>query len=68
VVHGVGTHVPGYSGRISANLARSLGLMVVAPEAKAFPIEAPAFPGETLGTLSVTCHTNTARDRESAVL
>jgi hypothetical protein len=64
MVHGVGTHVPGYSGRISANLARSLGLTVVAPEAKAFPIEAPAFPDETLGTLSVTRHTNTARDRE----
>jgi hypothetical protein len=63
MVHGVGTHVPGYSGRISANLAQSLGLTVVAPEAKAFPIEAPAFP-ETLGTLSVTRHTNTARDRE----
>jgi hypothetical protein len=64
MVHGVGTHVPGYSARLSANLARSLGLTVVAPEAKAFPIAAPAFPGETLGTLTVTRHTNTARDRE----
>ena len=59
MVHGVGTHVPGYSARLSANLARSLGLTVVAPDAKAFPIEAPAFPGETLGTLTVTRHTNT---------
>jgi hypothetical protein len=64
MVHGVGTHVPGYSGRISANLARALGLTVVAPEPKAFPIEAPAFPGETLGQLTVTRHTNVARDRE----
>jgi hypothetical protein len=64
MVHGVGTHVPGYSARLSANLARSLGLTVVAPEAKAFPIAALAFPGETLGTLTVTRHTNTARDRE----
>src|SRR5690606_123546 len=64
MVHGVGTHVPGYSARMSANLARSLGLSVVAPEAKAFPIEAPAFAGETLGTLTVTRHTNVARDRE----
>jgi hypothetical protein len=64
MVHGVGTHVPGYSARLSANLAQSLGLNVVAPEAKAFAIEAPAFPGETLGTLTVTRHTNTARDRE----
>ena len=64
MVHGVGTHVPGHGARLSANLARSLGLTVVAPDAKAFPIEAKAFPGETLGTLTVTRHTNTARDRE----
>jgi hypothetical protein len=64
MVHGVGTHVPGYSARLSANLAQSLGLTVIAPEAKAFPIEAAPFPGETLGTLTVTRHTNVARDRE----
>jgi hypothetical protein len=63
MVHGVGTHVPGYSARLSANLAQALGLDVIAPEPKEFPIEAPAFPGETLGTLSVTRHTNEARDR-----
>ena len=44
MVHGVGTHVPGYGARLSANLARSLGLTVVAPDAKGFPIEAKAFP------------------------
>jgi hypothetical protein len=64
MVHGVGTHVPGHSARLSANLARSLGLTVLAPEAKAFPIETLAFPGETLGQLTVTRHTNSARDRE----
>jgi hypothetical protein len=64
MVHGVGTHVPGHSARLSANLAQSLGLTVVAPDAKAFAIEAAAFPGETLGTLTVTRHTNVARDRE----
>jgi hypothetical protein len=64
MVHGVGTHVPGYSARMSANLARSLGLTVVAPDAKAFPIKVAAFPDETLGTLTVTRHTNVARDRE----
>jgi hypothetical protein len=64
MVHGVGTYVPGHSARLSANPARSLGLTVVAPDAKAFPIEAPASPGETLGTLTVTRHTNVARDRE----
>ena len=64
MVHGVGTHLPGHSARLSANLAQSLGLTVVAPDAKAFPIEAAAFPGETLGTLTVTRHTNVARDRE----
>ena len=64
MVHGVGTHVPGYSARLSANLAQPLGLSVVAPEAKGFPIETPAFPGETLGQLTVSRHTNPARDRE----
>jgi hypothetical protein len=64
MVHGVGTHVPGYSARLSANLAKSLGLGVIAPEPKGFPIEAPVFPGESLGELTVTRHTNTARDRE----
>ena len=37
---------------------------MIAPEAKGFPIEAMAFPGEALGELNVTRHTNTARDRE----
>jgi len=64
MVHGVGTHVPGYSARLSANLAQALGLSVVAPEAKEFAIESPAFPGETLGALTVTRHTNVVRDRE----
>ena len=64
MVHGVGTHVPGYSARLSANLAQSLGLGVIAPEPKEFPIEAVPFPGEALGELSVTRHTNEARDRE----
>jgi hypothetical protein len=64
MVHGVGTHVPGYSARLQANLAKSLGLGVIAPEPKEFPIEAVPFPGQNLGELSVTRHTNEARDRE----
>jgi hypothetical protein len=64
MVHGVGTHVPGYGARLAANLARALGLSVMAPEPKEFPIESPRFPGETLGELAVTRHTNVARDRE----
>ena len=64
MVHGVGTHVPGYGARLSANLAQALGLSVIAPEPKGFAIEAPAFPDESLGELTVTRHTNVARDRE----
>jgi hypothetical protein len=64
MVHGVGTHVPGYGARLSANLAQALGLSVSAPEPKGFAIEALAFPGEALGELAVTRHTNVARDRE----
>jgi hypothetical protein len=64
MVHGVGTHVPGYGARLSANLAQALGLTVMAPEAKEFAIESPAYPGERLGEITVTRHTNPARDRE----
>ena len=64
MVHGVGTHVPGYAARLSGNLAQALGLTVIAPEPKGFPIEAEVFPGESLGELTVTRFTNTARDRE----
>ncbi len=64
MVHGVGTHVPGYSARLSANLAQALDLTVIAPEPKQFAIESSVFPDESLGELTVTRHTNTARDRE----
>jgi hypothetical protein len=64
MVHGVGTHVPGYGARLSANLAQALGLTVIAPEPKEFTIEALPFPGEALGELTVTRHTNVGRDRE----
>jgi hypothetical protein len=64
MVHGVGTHVPGYGVRLAGNLAQALELSVIAPEPKEFPIEAGGFPGEALGALMVTRHTNIARDRE----
>jgi hypothetical protein len=64
MVHGVGTHVPGYDARLSANLAQSLGLTVIAPEPKEFTIEALPFAGEALGELTVTGHTTVVRDRE----
>jgi hypothetical protein len=54
--------VPGYGARLSANLAHALDLSVIAPEAKEFTIEGPS--GEALGELTVTRHTNPARDRE----
>ena len=44
MVHGVGTHVPGYAAGLSANLAEALGLTVIAPEAKEFPIKPICFP------------------------
>ena len=63
MVHGVGTcpatapaSAPTWRGRSASRWSR--------PTPRAFPIEAEAFPGETLGTLTVTRHTNTARDRE----
>ena len=64
MVHGVGTHDPGYGARLADNLAAALGLTVIAPEPKEFTIEALPFPDESLGVLTVTRHTNVARDRE----
>jgi len=64
MVHGIGTHAPGYSGRLRSNLAQSLGMTVTAPQEKVLDIIHPRFPDEKLGTLTVNRFTNEAHDRE----
>jgi pimeloyl-ACP methyl ester carboxylesterase len=64
MVHGISRHEPGYSGTVSANLARSLGLDVMSPQIKITGIVHPDFPGETLATFTVRRFTDAARERE----
>lgn len=64
MVHGIGTHEPGYSGTLSANLSRALGLDVTAPQTKSIEIQSPTFPGEVLGTLTARRFTDAERVRE----
>ncbi len=64
MVHGISRHEPGYSGTVSANLARSLGLDVVSPQTKTTEIVHPDFPDETLGTFTVRRFTDAERERE----
>lgn len=64
MVHGIGTHFPGYSGRLSANLSRELNLGVTAPQVKETTLVHPRFPDEIFGTLTVQRFTDAARRRE----
>lgn len=64
MVHGIGTHAPGYSGRLRSNLAQALGMTVTAPQEKVLDIVHPHYPDEKLGTLTVNRFTNEAHDRE----
>ncbi len=64
MVHGISRHQPGYSGTVSANLARSLGLDSMSPQIKTTEIIHPAFPGETLAIFTVRRFTDAARERE----
>ncbi len=64
MVHGISRHTPGYSGRVSANLAHSQGLDVVSPQIKTTEIAHPNFPGEPLATFTLRRFTDEARERE----
>lgn len=64
MVHGIGTHRPGYAATLETNLAQALGLQVSAPQPIRFELGHPEFGEEPLGTLSVARYANAARDRE----
>jgi len=64
MVHGISRHQPGYSGTVSANLARSLGLDAMSPQIKTTEIIHPNFPDELLATFTVRRFTDAARERE----
>lgn len=64
MVHGIGTHRPGYAATLETNLAQALGLEVSAPQPIRFEVREPQLGEEPLGTLSVARYANDARDRE----
>jgi len=67
IVHGVGSHHPGYSGRTVANLVGELRLNVVSPQIKSVDLIDPDFPGESIGTLTAQRFTDNAHERELVV-
>jgi hypothetical protein len=58
MVHGIGSHQPGYSARLAENLARSLSLNKVQENPKEFVLTALMFPGRELGVLRVQRYLN----------
>jgi hypothetical protein len=63
MVHGIGSHQPGYATRLAENLARALSLPQVEEQYKEFRLTGPRFPGE-LGTLRASRYLNTEKGRE----
>ncbi len=64
MVHGIGRHLPGYSGRLQENLTRALKLNVVDENVKRIRIRSPGPEKISLGTLQIYRYVNKARTRE----
>jgi len=54
MIHGVGTHVPGYSTRIRENLAAQLNLNTMSRRPKNITLLDPSNPNQEIGNLRVT--------------
>jgi hypothetical protein len=54
MVHGIGSHVPGYATRLAENLARALSLDRVQEKFKEYQLSSLKAAGQELGTLRVT--------------
>jgi hypothetical protein len=64
MVHGIGHHLPGYSGRLQEHLMRALDLDVVDETVKNIQLADPAVTSGTIGSLRILRFTNQARSRE----
>ena len=64
MVHGIGSHQPGYSTRLAENLARSLSLTRVEEHFKEIALTVPRFPNQELGVLRFTRYLNANGTRE----
>jgi hypothetical protein len=64
MVHGIGSHMPGYATRLAENLARALGLTRTERRFKEFTLATDSRPGEELGSLRVTRFVDVEDTRE----
>ena len=64
MVHGIGKHIPGYSGRFTEHLMREFGLDVREQDYKKIILREPRAGEGPLGTLRVSRYTNKERTRE----
>jgi len=64
MVHGVGTHVPGYATQFREKLAAELALPVISSRYKEIKLINKMFPGKDLGTLRVRRLLNKEKNRE----
>ncbi|MCZ6678105.1 MAG: hypothetical protein O7E52_12730, partial [Candidatus Poribacteria bacterium] len=64
MVHGIGRHLPGYSGRLTEHLMRELELQVREERDKEITLRDPALGEESLGGLRISRFTNKERSRE----
>lgn len=58
MVHGIGRHVPGYSGRLTEHLMRALGLNKRDPEIKEVTLRDPEISDRPIGLLRISRYTN----------
>ncbi|SFL56816.1 hypothetical protein SAMN05421863_100128 [Nitrosomonas communis] len=64
VVHGIGSHQPGYSTRLAENLAQALSLNRVQETIKEITITHPKYPTQELGLLRLIRYMNADESRE----
>ncbi len=64
MVHGISRHIPGYSGRLTANLMGELGLDVREEDSKEITLRDAEIWDEPLGHLRISRFMNKARTRE----
>ncbi len=63
MVHGIGRHIPGYSGRLTEHLMPALGLSIREKTIKEIVLRDPTVTDDRLGVLNISRYTNKARTR-----
>jgi len=63
MIHGIGKHLPGYSGRLTNNLIEALGLDVRDLRTKSITLRDPEFGEKDIGLLTISRFTNKQKSR-----